>query len=123
MSHTSTALPGMPNGGIPGAGIPNAGIPPAGLLELQSALGFLHDQAASAIRRLYDYIERHSPDHPGLAGCLAAAIEASHAFEAADYGRALDEVRRAYEEVARARAVDSGLPPLSGLGAAVVRPT
>jgi hypothetical protein len=105
----------------PQAGLPNGGPSAAGLVELQGALGFLHDQAASAVRRLYDYIERHSPDHPGLAGCLAAAIEASHAFEEADYGRALDEVRRAYQEVALARAADPSLPPLSGLGSAAAR--
>jgi hypothetical protein len=109
MQHASTT----PSGGA---------VPDAVLIELQGALGFLHDQAAAAVRRLYDYVERHGPEHPGLDGALAAAIEASHAFQAADYGRALDEVRRAYRAVAEARAVDPSLPPLSGLaGAAEAR--
>ena len=94
---------------------PNGAAPGAALIELQGALGFLHDQAASAVRRLYDYVERHAPEHPGLHGCLASAIEASRAFLAADYGRALDDVRRAYRAVAEARAADPAVPPLSGL--------
>lgn len=101
---------------------PRGAMPAAAFIELQGALGFLHDQAAAAVRRLYDYVERHLPAHPGLEGCLAGAIEASRAFEAADYGRALDEVRQVYRDVAAARAADPALPPLSGLaGAAEAR--
>lgn len=98
-------------------GMPFA-LPAGQLAELQGAVGFLHDVSSAALRRLYDYLEQHSARHAELSGCLTTAIEASRAFEAADYGRTLSEVRRAYHQVAMARAANPDLPPLSGLARA-----
>ena len=103
------APPGLATGAIPHS----AQI--AALLELQASLGFLCDQAAAGVRHLYDYVERNSSAHPELGDCLALAIEASRAFEAADYGRSLAQVLQVYRQVAQARAANPTLPPLPGL--------
>jgi hypothetical protein len=117
MQYATSAPEGASNGAIPD--LARAPSPQsAGIIELQASVGFLHDQAAAAVRRLYDYLEQHSPTHPELDGCLTPATDASRAFEAADYGRALAEIHQAYRAVAAARAANPSLPPLSGLARA-----
>jgi len=77
-----TALPASP---LPGANV-----------ELQAMNSLMQDITAAAIRKVYDYLDKHSQQYRQLENCIPLVKQAVDSFRAGNYTQAFAQVFQAY---------------------------
>ncbi len=80
--------------------------------EQQAASAFLHDLAAAAVRRLFDYFETAETRHSEVKPCYPTLHHAIQAYRERDYGRTLTLAYQVYRMVAVLRSRHPDLPAL-----------
>ena len=83
-------------------------------VEQQATNDFLQEATSSPIRKLYDYLDKHSQQYSQLINCVPLVQRAAELFAARDYVGAFGQIYQAYRSIAMLRA---SLPALPGLQA------
>lgn len=80
--------------------------------EQQVASVFLHDIAAAAVRKLFDYFEAAEAQHPEVKPCYPTLQHAIQAYRQRDYGQTLNLAYQLYRMVTVLRSRHPDLPAL-----------
>jgi hypothetical protein len=81
-------------------------------LETQAFNRFMETQSSDLVRKLYDYLSMHSPQHSELGECISLVGQAAQSFGARDYAQAFAQAYQAYRCITLLRARIPELPAL-----------
>jgi hypothetical protein len=81
-------------------------------LEVQALNGFLQQATAHSIRKLFTYLESHSPAFPQLNAQLPVLTQAVDAFRAGNFPHAFTLAFQVFRQITLLQAVNRDLPPL-----------
>jgi hypothetical protein len=116
--YANVPNPGTAAGNVAGYGTGSAETPAlsdadrAGL-EAQALNGFLQQATANSLRRLFTYLENHSPAFPQLNAQLPVLTQAVDAYRSGNYPQAFTLAFQVFRAITLLQAVNRDLPSLT----------